>query len=103
MGAKQETFYGLTGLGDLFVTCSSKHSRNRKCGILLGQGKSLDEAKKGVGMVVEGVNAVFGAYTLARKFDLYTPIIDEMHAIITEGKDVKESVQALMTRNRKSE
>ena len=58
MGAKQETFYGLTGLGDLFVTCSSKHSRNRKCGILLGQGKSLEEAKKEVGMVVEGVNAV---------------------------------------------
>ncbi|MBQ9314359.1 MAG: NAD(P)-dependent glycerol-3-phosphate dehydrogenase [Clostridia bacterium] len=103
MGAKQETFYGLTGLGDLFVTCSSKHSRNRKCGILLGQGKSLEEAKKEVGMVVEGVNAVLGAYTIARKFELYTPIIDEMHAIITEGKDVKESVQSLMTRNRKSE
>lgn len=103
MGAKQETFYGLTGLGDLFVTCASNHSRNRKCGILLGQGKSLDEAKKEVGMVVEGVNAVLGAYTLARKFNLYTPIIDEMHAIITEGKDVKESVQALMTRNKKSE
>lgn len=103
MGAKQDTFYGLTGLGDLFVTCSSNHSRNRKCGILLGQGKSLEQAKKEVGMVVEGVNAVFGAYTIARKLDLYTPIIDEMHAIITEGKDVKESVQSLMTRNRKSE
>lgn len=103
MGAKQETFYGLTGLGDLFVTCSSNHSRNRKCGILLGQGKSLDEAKKEVGMVVEGVNAVLGAYTIARKYDLYTPIIDEMHAIITEGKDVKEAVKSLMTRNRKSE
>ena len=103
MGAKQETFYGLTGLGDLFVTCSSNHSRNRKCGILLGKGKSLDEAKKEVGMVVEGVNAVIGAYTIARKYDLYTPIIDEMHAIITEGKDVKEAVKSLMTRNKKSE
>lgn len=103
MGANLETFYGLTGLGDLFVTCASKHSRNRKCGILLGEGKSLDEAKKEVGMVVEGVNAVLGAYKIARKFDLYTPIIDEMYEIITDGKDVKESVQSLMTRNRKSE
>jgi len=103
MGANQETFYGLTGLGDLFVTCSSKHSRNRKCGILLGQGKTLEEAKKEVGMVVEGVNAVLGAYTIARKFDLYTPIIDEVHAIVTQGKDVKESVKSLMTRDKKSE
>lgn len=103
MGAKQETFYGLTGLGDLFVTCSSNHSRNRKCGILIGEGKTIEEAKKEVGMVIEGVNAVIGAYTIARKLDLYTPIIDEIHAIITEGKDVKESVQSLMTRDRKSE
>lgn len=103
MGAEHQTFYGLTGLGDLFVTCSSQHSRNRKCGILLGQGKSLEEAKKEVGMVVEGVNAVIGAYAIARKYQIETPIIDEMYAILDEGKDVKASVQALMTRQRKGE
>lgn len=102
-GANGQTFYGLTGLGDLFVTCSSKHSRNRQCGILLGKGYSIEDAKKEVGMVVEGINAVDGAYILARKYDVYTPIIDEMYSIIHNGKTPKEATEALMTRGKKDE
>lgn len=102
-GAEAQTFYGLTGLGDLFVTCSSKHSRNRQCGILLGKGYSIEEAKKEVGMVVEGISAVEGAYVLARKYDVYTPIINEMYAIIHDGKSTKEATEALMTKGKKQE
>lgn len=102
-GANGQTFYGLTGLGDLFVTCSSTHSRNRSCGILIGKGFSIEEAKKEVGMVVEGISAVEGAYVLARKYDVYTPIIDEMYAIIHHGKTPEEATEALMTKGRKNE
>lgn len=102
-GAKRQTFYGLTGVGDLFVTCSSKHSRNRKAGILIGQGKSIDEAIKEVGMVVEGVNAVDGAYILAQKHSVSTPIINEMYDIIHNGKTPEEATNNLMTRGRKTE
>lgn len=102
-GAMNQTFYGLTGLGDLFVTCSSKHSRNRQCGILIGKGYSIEEAKKEVGMVVEGINAVDGAYILARKYDVVTPIIDEMYDIIHNGKSPKEATTILMTRGKKDE
>lgn len=103
VGANMQTFYGLTGLGDLFVTCSSNHSRNRKCGILLGQGLTLEEAKKEVGMVVEGVNAIDGAYILVKKYDIYAPIITEMYDILHNGKDVKEATISLMTRGKKTE
>lgn len=102
-GAQSQTFYGLTGLGDLFVTCSSKHSRNRQCGILIGQGLTIEEAKKKVGMVVEGISAVNGAYLLARKYDVDTPIINEMYDIINNGKTAKEATEALMTREKKQE
>lgn len=102
-GAQAQTFYGLTGLGDLFVTCSSNHSRNRRCGILIGKGYSIEDAKKEVGMVVEGINAVDGAYVLARKFDVYTPIINEMYSIIHEGKSAKDATEALMTKGKKQE
>ena len=103
VGAKKQTFYGLSCVGDLFVTCGSKHSRNRKAGILMGQGKSLEEAKKEVGMVVEGANAVEGAYILAHKFSVGTPIIDEMYDIIHNGKSPKDATTALMTRGMKNE
>lgn len=103
VGADMQTFYGLTGLGDLFVTCSSVHSRNRKCGILLGQGLTLEEAKKQVGMVVEGVNAVEGAYVLVKKYDIYAPIITEIYDILHNGKSVKEATLNLMTRGKKTE
>lgn len=102
-GAKSQTFYGLTGLGDLFVTCSSSHSRNRQCGILIGKGYSIEDAKKEVGMVVEGINAADGAYILARKHDVVTPIIDEMYDIIHNGKNAKEATAVLMTRGKKDE
>lgn len=102
-GAKRQTFYGLSCVGDLFVTCSSMHSRNRKAGILMGQGKSLEEAKKEVGMVVEGANAVEGAYALARRYSVSTPIIDEMYDIIHNGKSPKEATMELMSRGMKTE
>ena len=102
-GAKRQTFYGLTGVGDLFVTCSSKHSRNRSAGILIGQGKTIDEAIKEVGMVVEGVYAVDGAYALARKYSVGTPIIDEMYDIIHNGKSPLEATANLMNRGKKTE
>lgn len=103
LGANMQTFYGLTGLGDLFVTCSSEHSRNRKCGILLGQGLTLEEAKKEVGMVVEGVNAIEGAYTLVKKYDVYAPIINEIYDVLHNGKSVKEATSNLMNRGKKTE
>lgn len=102
-GAKRQTFYGLTGVGDLFVTCSSKHSRNRKAGLLIGQGKPVDEAVKEVGMVVEGINAVEGAYILAQKYSVSTPIINEMYDIIHNGKTPEEATLNLMSRGKKTE
>ena len=102
-GAKHDTFYGLTGVGDLYVTCGSKHSRNRKAGILIGQGKTLEEAKAEVGMVVEGAVAVDGAYELARKYNVRTPIIDEMYEIIHNGKNPIDVTRDLMMREGKSE
>lgn len=104
LGAKNETFYGLTGLGDLFVTCSSQHSRNRRCGILIGQGKTVEEAKAELGgMVVEGVEAVNGAYVLVQKYHIDAPIITEMYDIIHNGKSAKEAVTSLMNRAKKKE
>ena len=104
LGAKNETFYGLTGLGDLFVTCSSKHSRNRRCGILIGQGKSVEEARAELGgMVVEGIEAVNGAYVLVKKFDIYAPIITEMYDIIHNGKSAQDAVDSLMKKTKKKE
>ena len=104
LGAKNETFYGLTGLGDLFVTCSSKHSRNRRCGSLIGQGKTVEEAKAELGgMVVEGIEAVNGAYVLVQKFDIDAPIISEMYDIIHNGKSAKDAVESLMKRAKKKE
>lgn len=104
LGAKNETFYGLTGLGDLFVTCSSKHSRNRRCGILIGEGKSVYEAKEELGgMVVEGIEAVNGAYALVQKYNIDAPIIKEMYEIIHDGKSAREAVKSLMNREKKKE
>ena len=102
-GAKRQTFYGLTGVGDLFVTCSSKHSRNRRAGILIGQGKTVEEAVKEVGMVVEGINAVEGAYILAQKHSVSTPIINEMYDIIHNGKTPEEATKNLLSRGKKTE
>jgi len=103
VGAKPETFAGLTGVGDVIVTCTSMHSRNRRAGILIGQGKSLDEALAEVKMVVEGVYTAKAAYELAKRKNVSMPITTEAYKVLFEGKDPKEAVVELMTRDKKSE
>ncbi len=100
MGAKKETFTGLSGIGDLIVTCTSMHSRNRRAGILLGQGKSLDEALNEVHMVVEGVINARAAYALSKKYNISMPITHEINDVLYNGKDVKQAVLDLMTRDK---
>ncbi len=103
MGANSATFSGLAGIGDLIVTCTSMHSRNRRAGILIGQGKSLEEAIKSVGMVVEGIKTAKSAYELASKHQVVMPITKEIYEVLYEGKDVKNSVINLMLRDKKHE
>ncbi|MCR5618848.1 MAG: NAD(P)-dependent glycerol-3-phosphate dehydrogenase [Lachnospiraceae bacterium] len=103
MGCRPETFSGLTGMGDLIVTCASMHSRNRRCGILLGEGKSLKEAQNEVGMVVEGIYSAKAAIELGRKYEVSLPIIEQVNLILFEGKDAGEAVKELMLREKKDE
>ncbi len=103
MGAKLETISGLTGIGDLIVTCASMHSRNRRAGILIGQGKTPKEAMEEVKMVVEGVYSAKAAIALAKKYDVPIPIIEQVNLVLFEGKPVKDAVRELMVRDRKQE
>lgn len=103
MGAKSETFAGLSGIGDLIVTCTSMHSRNRRAGILIGQGKTAQEAMQEVGAVVEGYYAAKSAYELGRKMGIDMPITEAAYRVLYENADVKASVQALLSRQRKAE
>lgn len=103
MGAKAETFSGLTGVGDLIVTCTSMHSRNRQAGILIGQGYSLEETLKKVHMVVEGVNSAAAALALAEKYNVEMPITKEINNVLFGGKDPKQAVFDLMNRDRTHE
>jgi len=103
MGCKAETFAGLSGIGDLIVTCASMHSRNRRAGILLGKGLPLDEVIKEVKMVVEGVYSAKAALKLAKKYDVEMPIIEQVNAILFEGKDTATAVRDLMLRDKRSE
>ena len=103
LGGEKESFYGLSGLGDLIVTCLSEHSRNRKAGKLIGQGKTLEETKKEVGMVIESIDNIDVAYELGKKNDVYMPIIETVYQVIYENLEPKEAVKNLMTRERKSE
>jgi len=103
MGGNFETFSGLSGLGDLVVTCASMHSRNRRAGILLGQGKSMQEALDEVKMVVEGVNSAAAALKLAQKYETEMPIVEKVNEVLFEGKNTKEAVNELMTREGKTE
>ncbi|MCD8363946.1 MAG: NAD(P)H-dependent glycerol-3-phosphate dehydrogenase [Lachnospiraceae bacterium] len=103
MGGHAETFYGLTGIGDLIVTCASVHSRNRKAGFLIGQGKNMQEAMDEVQMVVEGVYSAKAAKTLAQKYDVSMPIVDEVNAVLFDGKTAKEALTELMLRDPKIE
>ena len=103
LGGNQETFYGLTGMGDLIVTCTSMHSRNRRAGILIGQGLSAQEACDKVGMVVEGVKACEAFYELKEKLDVYMPITDTLYKLLFTNKDIKAVVIDLMVREKKNE
>ena len=103
MGGKAESFNGLTGIGDLIVTCASVHSRNRKAGVLMGQGKTMDEAMKEVKMVVEGVYSAKAALGLAKKFDVQIPIIEQVNMVLFENKPASEAMMDLMTRDKKIE
>ena len=104
MGAEHDTFYGLTGFGDLFVTCGSLNSRNRRCGTLIGQGYKASEAKDMLGgMVVEGISAVDAAMELVQKYNIYAPIITEMYEVIHNDKPAKDAVASLMQRSGKKE
>ncbi len=103
MGAKYETLSGLTGIGDLIVTCASMHSRNRRAGILMGKGYSMQQAMEEVKMVVEGVYSAKAAMGLARKYGVDLPIIEQVNAALFENKPVKDAVYELMTRDRKAE
>ncbi len=103
MGGKYETFCGLTGIGDLIVTCASMHSRNRRAGILIGQGKTYEEAMAEVKMVVEGVYSAKAAIQLAAKYHVQLPIIEQVNQILFEGKNAAQAVKELMLRDRKIE
>ena len=98
MGGRIESFTGLTGIGDLIVTCASVHSRNRRAGYLIGQGKSVQEAMDEVKMVVEGVYSAKAAARLAEKYDVSMPIVEEVNRVLFEGKSPAEAVDDLMIR-----
>lgn len=103
MGAKPETLAGLTGIGDLIVTCESKHSRNRRAGILIGQGATMEEATKEVKMVVEGIYSAKAALALAQKYHVEIPIVEAVNRVLFEHKSAKEAVTELMQREKRSE
>ena len=103
LGGEKETFYGLSGLGDLIVTCLSEHSRNRRAGKLIGQGKTLEEAKKEVGMVIESIDNIDVAYALGKKHNVEMPIIETAYNVIYNKLDPKTAVNNLMTREKKNE
>ncbi|MBE6033660.1 MAG: NAD(P)H-dependent glycerol-3-phosphate dehydrogenase [Clostridiales bacterium] len=103
LGADVHTFSGLTGIGDLIVTCTSMHSRNRRCGIMIGEGMSPKEATEKVGMVVEGMFTTEAAYELAKKEGIEMPITEGIYAVINDKIDARDAVNQLMTRDRKSE
>ncbi len=103
LGANLSTFSGLTGIGDLIVTCTSMHSRNRRCGILIGEGMGPSEATKKVGMVVEGIYTTEAAYQLAQQVGVEMPITEQIYQVINEKIDAREAVKSLMGRQKKHE
>ena len=103
LGGEKETFYGLTGLGDLIVTCLSEHSRNRKAGMLIGQGKTIEEARKEVGMVIESIDNIEVAYELGKRNNIEMPILNTVYDILYNNLEPTEAVTRLMLRDKKSE
>lgn len=103
MGAHAETFFGLSGIGDLIVTCASVHSRNRKAGYLMGKGYTMQEAMDEVKMVVEGVHSAKAALSLSRKYHVEMPIVEVVNQVLFENKKASEAVNELMLRMKKDE
>ena len=103
MGGEHNTFYGLSGLGDLIVTCMSEHSRNRKAGRCIGRGLSLEETRKEVGMTIESVDNIEAAYKLAQKYNIEMPIVNAVYDILYNNLEPREAVTKLMTREKKAE
>ena len=103
LGGEKDTFYGLSGLGDLIVTCLSEHSRNRKAGKLIGQGLSLEETKKEVGMTIESIDNIDVAHKLSSIYGVDMPIVDTVYKILYEGLKPTDAVNNLMTRGKKAE
>ena len=103
MGGRKETFAGLSGMGDLIVTCTSRHSRNRTCGVLIGEGKSVAEAIREVGATVEGYYAAYSARQLAHKLGVEMPICECAYQMLYENKPVASVVEQLMTRDKRRE
>lgn len=103
MGGESKTFYGLTGLGDLIVTCGSQHSRNRKAGELIAKGYSVEEAKKEIGMTIESLDNIHVAYLLAKQYKVEMPIVETVYNVLYQGLDPKEAVEILMSRKLKAE
>ncbi len=102
-GGRRDTFQGLTGIGDLIVTCASMNSRNRRAGILIGQGRTYEEAMSEVKQIVEGVYSAKAAVALARKYNVQLPIIEQVNAVLFDGKEPSEALKDLMNRDRKNE
>lgn len=103
LGGEKDTLYGLSGLGDLIVTCLSEHSRNRKAGKLIGEGKTIEEARKEVGMVIESIDNIEAAYELSKIHNIEMPIVEGVYDILYNNLDPKEAVTMLMTRDKKFE
>ena len=103
MGGNHNTFYGLSGLGDLIVTCLSEHSRNRKAGRCIGRGLTIDETKKEVGMTIESIDNIEVAHKLAKKYNIDMPIVNTVYDVLYNGLRPKEAVTMLMTREKKCE
>jgi glycerol-3-phosphate dehydrogenase (NAD(P)+) len=99
MGGKPETFAGLAGIGDLIVTCASQHSRNRRAGVLIGQGYSAEDAMKKVNMVVEGVYSARAALALAKKYNESMPIVEQINEVLFNNKNPEIAVKELMLRD----
>ncbi|MGB9620557.1 MAG: NAD(P)H-dependent glycerol-3-phosphate dehydrogenase, partial [Armatimonadota bacterium] len=103
LGADPRTFTGLSGFGDLMATCASRLSRNLRLGLMLGQGKTLEESLRELGQVAEGMHTCEAAYLLSRRLDVYMPITSEVHAVLFEGKPPRRAVHDLMSRDHKEE
>jgi glycerol-3-phosphate dehydrogenase (NAD(P)+) len=103
LGGRRETFFGLTGIGDLIVTCTSIHSRNRRCGVMIGEGVDPQEAARRVGMVVEGIHTAEAAWQLARRENVEMPITEQIYKVLTGRMETKDAAFSLMTRQRRHE